>query len=86
MKLKQRSRDMIACLISCRLGGVFDYLAASRPPSFSALRRLAYEIDAPIQGPDKDPSGWKTLAPVKIEGFIFSNRDAHITCTVSQKY
>ncbi|KZP29743.1 hypothetical protein FIBSPDRAFT_1038755 [Athelia psychrophila] len=66
-----------------RLGGVFEYLTASCPTPFSALRQLAYETDVPIQGPDADPSGWKTMAPVKIEGSIFSNRDAHVTCTLS---
>ncbi|KAF7977287.1 hypothetical protein HWV62_4249 [Athelia sp. TMB] len=66
-----------------KLGGVFDYFNANRPNPFSAARRLAYETDSPIKGPDADPAGWKTFEPVKIDGIIFSNRDVHIICTLS---
>lgn len=51
------------------------------PPSI--VRQLAYQAHSPLVGPDGDPDGWHTLAPVKIQGIVFSSRSVEVMYTVS---
>lgn len=54
-----------------------------KPDPPSELRQLAYENGEPIPNPFCDLAGWKTLAPVLINGTVFSHRPVQIKCTVS---
>ncbi|TDL20418.1 hypothetical protein BD410DRAFT_790898 [Rickenella mellea] len=47
----------------------FVYTPRSEPKSFSLLRISAYRENAPLNGPDLDPDGWKVFPPVQITGY-----------------
>lgn len=66
-----------------RLETTFTYIPISKPESFSLLRQLAYQENSPLMGPDADPEGWHTSAPISIRGTVFKNRVVEAHCTVS---
>ncbi|KZT35957.1 hypothetical protein SISSUDRAFT_106897 [Sistotremastrum suecicum HHB10207 ss-3] len=61
----------------------FGVIPAQQPPEPSPLRRIAYSEGTKPPGPDADPEGWFTLAPVKIAGKLFHTEDAEVTATLS---
>jgi hypothetical protein len=54
-----------------------------QPSPPSPLRRLAYEENIPLLGPDTDPDGWKCLNPFIVRGTVFNTRLVAVKCIVS---
>ncbi|KAJ7645038.1 hypothetical protein DFH06DRAFT_1425682 [Mycena polygramma] len=53
-----------------------------QPGPASALRRLAYQENSPLLGPDADPEGWTTQS-LSVKGQMFASRELEATCTFS---
>jgi hypothetical protein len=54
-----------------------------RPEPASVRRQLSYQEDTPLDLPDDDPGGWKTLSPGVFHGTIFTIREISIQCILS---
>ncbi|KAJ3852567.1 hypothetical protein EV368DRAFT_82394 [Lentinula lateritia] len=61
----------------------FIYVPIIRPGLPSRLRQVAYEENTAIPGPIADPQGWRTLAPVQIQGKLFNRQTVNFSCTLS---
>ncbi|KAI0339780.1 hypothetical protein BDW22DRAFT_1347286 [Trametopsis cervina] len=61
----------------------YTYVPVFRPPEPSPLRQMAYEAGSPLPGPDVDPEGWHSLAPVTFEGKVFGARAVAVTYVLS---
>lgn len=59
------------------------YVPAIRPPEPSLLRRLAYQENIPILGPEADPDGWQQMKPFTTRGTVFKKRQVDLHCKVS---
>jgi arrestin (S-antigen)-like protein len=68
--------------ISSSLSTNLGYLPTTFPDPPSTLRRLAYQENTQLIGPDGDPQGWKVLTPVKVKGTLFSVKPVEVECTV----
>lgn len=53
------------------------------PAPASILRELAYGQHMRAPGPDDDPLGWQTMAPVSLRGKLFNERPIKMQCTMS---
>ncbi|KAJ6514176.1 hypothetical protein C8R47DRAFT_1206555 [Mycena vitilis] len=69
-----RPDDKVVC--------TFAYFSTQQPGPPSALRRLAYQENSPLLGPDADPVGW-SAHPISVKGRIFASRELEATCTFS---
>jgi len=59
------------------------YLPTTFPDPPSTLRRLAYQENTQLIGPDGDPQGWKVLTPVIVKGTLFSAKPVKVECTLA---
>ncbi|KAJ6562567.1 hypothetical protein B0H19DRAFT_1260136 [Mycena capillaripes] len=71
---KLRPDDKVTC--------TFGYFSMQQPGPPSELRRLAYQENSPLLGPDADPEGWHTQ-PVSAKGKIFASRSLDAKFTFS---
>ncbi|KAF7312540.1 hypothetical protein MIND_00267900 [Mycena indigotica] len=69
--------------VNSRVQTIFNYIPATRPPSPSPLRQLAYQQGTQLQGPEADPAGWYQLPPLTIRGTAFNKRRVEATCQLS---
>ncbi|KZT38175.1 hypothetical protein SISSUDRAFT_1047405 [Sistotremastrum suecicum HHB10207 ss-3] len=65
------------------IGKNVGVLPIEQPSPPSPLRELAYSEGKEPPGPDADPEGWHTLAPVKIAGQLYHNEVVEITAVLS---
>lgn len=65
-----------------RLTSQIGYVPLTKPKPPSQLRRLAYQENVPVLGPDVDPQGWKAFQDVEIKGKLFKAVDVNVTCSV----
>jgi hypothetical protein len=70
-------------IIFYRIKTVFAYIPHTKPEPPSVRRQLAYQGPSPLPGPESDPEGWKTLAPVHSHGLLLPNHPVNVKCTVS---
>ncbi|KAJ6629497.1 hypothetical protein B0H10DRAFT_1868027 [Mycena sp. CBHHK59/15] len=66
-----------------KLTATFGYFSMRQPDPPSPLRKLAYQENSPLLGPESDPEGWHTLEPFSIDGVVFSARYVSVKCTFS---
>ncbi|KAF9057795.1 hypothetical protein BJ165DRAFT_1423537 [Panaeolus papilionaceus] len=59
------------------------YTPKVMPAPASILRELAYGQHMRAPGPDDDPLGWQTMAPVSLRGKLFNERPIKMQCTMS---
>ncbi|KDQ56976.1 hypothetical protein JAAARDRAFT_35575 [Jaapia argillacea MUCL 33604] len=69
--------------IDNKLGTVFGYTPCLVAPPPSPIRQIAYQENTALVGPEDDPAGWTTLAPLHLQGSIFNTRPLQASCTVS---
>ncbi|KAI0634594.1 hypothetical protein C8Q77DRAFT_768334 [Trametes polyzona] len=69
--------------VDSTLGTVIGYCPLIRPEAPSLARQIAYLESSPLIGPDGDPDGWKCLAPLRVDGSVFSTRTVEATCTLA---
>ncbi|KAJ7618927.1 hypothetical protein DFH06DRAFT_1304647 [Mycena polygramma] len=62
---------------------MFVYVPAIRPDPPSPLRKLAYQQNMPIPGPESDAQGWQTFPVVTVKGTVFNNRPVEVQCLFS---
>lgn len=79
-------QSLLIASLNERLGTQFGYTPRMRPPAPSLLRRLAYQENSPLPGPDNDPDGWEILPPIPIRGKAFGVRVIEAMCTVSDTH
>lgn len=60
----------------------FNYVPRSKAGTPSELRQLAYQENAPLFGPEIDPSGWRLPDPARLIGYLFDKQKLEIKCTV----
>ncbi|KAJ7031297.1 hypothetical protein C8F04DRAFT_1110692 [Mycena alexandri] len=65
------------------LTALISYLPLREPEPPSPLRQLAYKEGSELIGPDGDPSGWRVLGPVKVDGKLFQAVDVEVECTLA---
>ncbi|KAF9041999.1 hypothetical protein BDZ89DRAFT_1128688 [Hymenopellis radicata] len=63
-----------------RIQTMIAYVPLTRPDPPSFLRRLAYQENSPLLGPEADPEGWQLLPPCSVNGTLFSNRQVNVNC------
>ncbi|CAK5269637.1 unnamed protein product [Mycena citricolor] len=66
-----------------RIQTEFAYVPGTRPSPPSALRRLAYQQNTPLIGPEIDTAGWKQFPALHVKGTIFNKRPVEIICTLA---
>ncbi|KAJ7784473.1 hypothetical protein B0H16DRAFT_1492632 [Mycena metata] len=71
---KLRPDDKVAC--------PFVYFSMRQPDPPSMLRKLAYQENSPLFGPEADPEGWHTET-FSVRGMIFSSRMIEVKCAFS---
>ncbi|KAH8117917.1 hypothetical protein DFH11DRAFT_1723916 [Phellopilus nigrolimitatus] len=79
--LRARARAPHADPHRARLGTQFGFAPRIRPPPPSLLRRLAYQENRPLVGPEGDPDGWEVLSPIPVHGKVFGVRAIEAICT-----
>ncbi|KAN0093272.1 hypothetical protein V8E55_004056 [Tylopilus felleus] len=57
----------------------FAYVSVTRPELPSPMLLKAYNEDLPLVGPESDPDGWHTLAPLTVQGKLFDSHAAEVT-------
>ncbi|KAJ7784457.1 hypothetical protein B0H16DRAFT_1492564 [Mycena metata] len=71
---KLRPDDKVAC--------PFVYFSMRQPGPPSMLRKLAYQENSPLFGPEADPEGWHTET-FTVRGMVFSSRMIEVKCALS---
>ncbi|KAG5636658.1 hypothetical protein H0H81_007277 [Sphagnurus paluster] len=65
------------------LSANFAYIPKIVPDAPSELRRLAYDQELPIFGPEGDPDGWKVLPKLVVRGTLFNVQEVEVECTLA---
>ncbi|CAK5268373.1 unnamed protein product [Mycena citricolor] len=61
----------------------FGYIPNLRPDPPSLLRRLAYQENSVLAGPDVDPEGWSVTGPAVVRGLMFRSHPVAVNCILA---